>query len=91
MPTRSVRGFEENCNRLLPQMSPDPTSRFNALSQGKQTEPCSSGTWLVLPPLLWVISTRGMELALTGVDFTIFEHLSADVANSTSANALDDV
>lgn len=61
------------------QMAADATPHFYALSRGKQTEPCSAGTWLVVPPLLWVIwravSTRGMESALTGVDF---EHLPED-------------
>lgn len=41
-------------------------STFQCTQQGKQTEPCSAGTWLVLPPLLWII------LALTGVDFYVF-------------------
>ena len=71
-------------------MAPDTTPHFYALSQGKQTEPCSAGTWLVLPPLLWIIwravSTRGMELALTGVDFTSFRTPPCGW-NSTSANA----
>lgn len=66
---------------FVPQTAP----HFYALSWGKQTEPCSAGTWLVLPPLLWIIwravSTRGMEAALTAVDFTS--------SNSTSANALE--
>lgn len=78
--------------RCLPQMAPDTTPHFHALSQGKQTEPCSAGTWLVLPPLLWIIwravSTRGMELALTGVDFTSSNTSLKVTSNSTSANAL---
>lgn len=36
------------------QATADVAPHFYALSQGKQTEPCSAGTWLVLPPLLWV-------------------------------------
>lgn len=69
------------------------TPHFYALSQGKQTEPCSAGAWLILPPLLWVIwgavSTRGMELALTGVDFRLSITATLKMtSNSTSANAL---
>lgn len=52
-------------------------STFLCTQQGKQTEPWPWWAWLVLPPLLWVIlrereqvSMWGMELALTGVDFT---------------------
>lgn len=76
--TRSIREFWVKLRFFfffLPQMAPDTTPHFYALSQGKQTEPCSAGTWLVLPPLLWIIWSSQYERHGVGFDWSWLDSL----------------
>lgn len=89
-----IGGLEENkdCFSLSlsllffwSQMPPDSAPHFYVLSRGKQTEPCSAGTWLFCPLFYGhseAVSGRGMKSALTGVDVYVSERLPAGDLNS---------
>lgn len=55
---RNVLKYEHGGNWKVKtsRKSVDAPPHFHALGQGKQTAPCSAGTWAAVPPLLWLIS-----------------------------------